>query len=143
MYRDMQKILSHWGGWVAQGRVNIGWKSVSAGFRDAVTYTGSNKLSCSDEDGIIIDSCVAKLRNVGMSQECDFIEQHYVGGMSKRAIGRKFKLSESEVRKRMLVAESFILGCLEILEEPLEIDLIYGFHGNYAKKRSSALSAQL
>ncbi|MEQ1964610.1 antiterminator Q family protein [Xenorhabdus khoisanae] len=88
-----------------------------------------------------IDGCVAKLRNVGMAQECDFIEHHYVSGMSKRAIGRKFKIGESEVRKRMLVAESFILGCLEALDEPLEIDLIYGFHGNYADKHSSALNA--
>lgn len=142
MYRDMQKILSHWGGWVVQGRVNIGWKSVSAGFEKAVTYTSSNKLSCSDEDGMVIDGCVAKLRNVGMSQECDFIEDHYVKGISKRAIGRSSKLSESEVRKRMLVAESFILGCLEVLDEPLEIDLIYGFHGNRANLSSSALSAQ-
>ncbi|MBD2811781.1 antitermination protein Q [Xenorhabdus sp. Vera] len=143
MYRDMQKILLHWGGWVVQGRVNIGWKSISAGFKDAVSYTSSNKLSCSDEDGMIIDSCVAKLRSVGMAQECDFIEDHYVKGISKRAIGRNFKISESEVRKRMLVAESFILGCLEILNEPLELDLIYGFHGHHAKKHSSALSAQL
>ncbi|SFN67164.1 antiterminator Q family protein [Xenorhabdus japonica] len=142
MHRDMQKILLHWGGWVVQGRVNIGWKSVSAGFENAVTYSGNNKLSCSDEDGMIIDSCVAKLRNVGMAQECDFIEHHYVSGMSKRAIGRKFKLGESEVRKRMLVAESFILGCLEALDEPLEIDLIYGFHGNRANSSSSALNAQ-
>ncbi|WP_319939589.1 antiterminator Q family protein [Xenorhabdus littoralis] len=37
---------------------------------------------------MIIDSCVAKLRNVGMAQECDFIEDHYVKGISKRAIGR-------------------------------------------------------
>ncbi|CDH20319.1 putative DLP12 prophage; antitermination protein Q (fragment) [Xenorhabdus bovienii str. kraussei Quebec] len=41
----------------------------------------------------------------------------------------------------MLVAESFILGCLEVIDEPLEIDLIYGFHGNYAEKHSSALNA--
>lgn len=141
MHRDIPKILTHWGGWVVQGRVNIGWKSVSATFRDAMKHTGSNKLSCSDEDGMIIDGCVAKLRNVGMAQECDFIEQHYVSGISKRALARKHKLNESEVRKRMLVAESFILGCLEALDEPLEIDLIYGFHGNYADKHSSALSA--
>ncbi|WP_053014341.1 MULTISPECIES: antiterminator Q family protein [Xenorhabdus] len=140
MHRDMQKILTHWGGWVVQGRVNIGWKSVSAGFKDVVMYTSNNKLTCSDEDGMLIDSCVAKLRNVGMAQECDFIERHYVNGRSKRALGREFKIGESEVRKRMLVAESFILGCLEALDEPLEIDLIYGFHGNYANKLSSALA---
>ncbi|CAM3323850.1 antiterminator Q family protein [Xenorhabdus nematophila] len=78
-----------------------------------------------------------------MAQECDFIEDHYVKGIPKRAIGRNFKISESEVRKRMLVAESFILGCLEFLDEPLEPDLIYGFHGHHAKKHSSALSARL
>ncbi|WP_255430706.1 antiterminator Q family protein [Xenorhabdus sp. TS4] len=110
--------------------------------QNAVTYAGNNTLSCSDEDGMIIDGCVVKLRNVGMAQECDFIEHHYVSGMSKREIGRKFKLSESEVRKQMLVAESFILRCLEVLDEPLELDLIYGFHGNRANLSSSALSVQ-
>ncbi|CEE90277.1 putative DLP12 prophage; antitermination protein Q (fragment) [Xenorhabdus nematophila str. Anatoliense] len=69
-----------------------------------------------------------------MAQECDFIEDHYVKGIPKRAIGRNFKISESEVRKRMLVAESFILGCLEFLDEPLEPDLIYGFHGHFMPK---------
>ncbi|MDC9605732.1 antiterminator Q family protein [Xenorhabdus griffiniae] len=72
MHRDIPKILTYWGEWVVQGRVNIGWKSISAGFKNAVTYSGNNKLSCSDEDGMIIDGCVAKLRNVGMAQECDF-----------------------------------------------------------------------
>lgn len=62
-----------------------------------------------------------------MEQECDFIECYYAKGMSKRSIGRKYKLNESEVRKRMAIAESFILGCLTAVDEPLELDLLYGF----------------
>ncbi|EPJ3802242.1 antiterminator Q family protein [Morganella morganii] len=53
-----------------------------------MSRTSITKLSCCDEDEFIIDSCIAKLRNVQMEQECDFIECYYVKGMSKRSIGR-------------------------------------------------------
>lgn len=35
--------------------------------------------------------------------------------------------NESEVRKRMAIAESFILACLTAVDEPLDLDLLYGF----------------
>ncbi|WP_338804748.1 antiterminator Q family protein [Xenorhabdus griffiniae] len=73
MHRDIPKILTYWGEWVVQGRVNIGWKSISVGFKNAVTYSGNNKLSCSDEDGMIIDGCVAKLRNVDIGSGVRFL----------------------------------------------------------------------
>ncbi|HBO24899.1 MAG TPA: antitermination protein Q [Providencia sp.] len=127
MQRDIQKILLHWGGWVVRGRTGLGYSSVAAGFKGLVSRTSITKLSCCDEDGLIIDGCIAKLRNVQMEQECDFIECYYAKGMSKRSIGRKYKLNESEVRKRMAIAESFILGCLTAVDEPLELNLLYGF----------------
>lgn len=67
------------------------------------------------------------LRNVQMEQKCDFIECDYAKSMSKCSIDRKYKLNESEVCKRMAIAESFILGCLTAADEPLELDLLYGF----------------
>ncbi|HGJ5878006.1 MAG TPA: antiterminator Q family protein, partial [Arsenophonus nasoniae] len=33
MQRDIQKILLHWGGWVSQGRINVGWSSICVGFK--------------------------------------------------------------------------------------------------------------
>ncbi|MBD2793549.1 antiterminator Q family protein [Xenorhabdus szentirmaii] len=66
-----------------------------------------------------------------------------VGGIPKRAIGCKFKLRECEIRRRMLLAESFIFGCFGVLNKSLDLDLIYGFHSNYAKKNISTLSIPL
>ncbi|CDL83908.1 antitermination protein Q [Xenorhabdus szentirmaii] len=43
----------------------------------------------------------------------------------------------------MLLAESFIFGCFGVLNKSLDLDLIYGFHSNYAKKHISTLSIQL
>lgn len=88
MQRDIQKIpLQHWGGWVACGRSGLGYSSVAAGFKGLVSRTSITKLSCCDENGLIIDGCIAKLRNVQMEQECDFIECYYAKDMSKRSIG--------------------------------------------------------
>ncbi|HGJ5864755.1 antiterminator Q family protein [Arsenophonus nasoniae] len=127
MQRDIQKILLHWGGWVSQGRINVGWSSICVGFKHGLNPSTIRKLSCSDEDGLIIDSCVARLRSVGMAEEYNFIECYYVKSMPKRAIGRKYRLGESEIRKRMSIAESFILGCLSTSFESLELDLLYNF----------------
>lgn len=141
MQRDIQKILLHWGGWVVHGRAGLGWASVAAGFKGLVSRTRIRKLSCCDEDGLIIDSCVARLRTAGMAQECDFIECYYSKGMSKRAIGRKYRLNEGEVRRRMAVAESFILGCLAVSGEMLELDLICGFHNHQRSTQLQSIPA--
>ncbi|WBM59444.1 antitermination protein Q [Providencia sp. PROV188] len=127
MNRDIQKILVHWGGWSAGDHyAMVGWSSVAAGFNHyAMGSRCSNRLSCSDEDGLVIDLCVAKLSIVGMERERAYLEEYYIKGQSKRAIGRKFKIREGEVRERMQSAESFVLGFLEALNIQLDMDLLY------------------
>ncbi|EMF4670566.1 antiterminator Q family protein [Providencia stuartii] len=125
MNRNVQQILTYWGGWSYGDHCGaIGWSSVSAGFRDLVTSTSKSRPMCSDEDGLVIDLCVAKLGVVGMERERSYIEDYYVKGYSKRAIGRKYKVREGEIRERIQVAESFILGCLETLNIQLDIDIL-------------------
>ncbi|MEQ5041770.1 antiterminator Q family protein [Providencia manganoxydans] len=125
MNRNIQQILSYWGGWsCGEHYASIGWSSVAAGFRDLVSYTKNNRPMCSDEDGLVIDLCVSKLGLVGMERERSYIEEFYVKGHSKRAIGRKYKIREGEIRERIQIAESFILGCLETLNIQLDIDVI-------------------
>lgn len=126
MSRDIQKILTHWGGWSAGDHcAAVGWSSVAAGFSDYSPSSSGNRLSCSDEDGLVIDLCVAKLSTVGMERERAYLEEYYIKGKSKRAIGRKFKIREGEVRERMQSAESFVLGFLEALNIQLDIDILY------------------
>lgn len=126
MSRDIQKILTHWGGWSAGDHcAAVGWSSVAAGFSDYSPSSSGNRLSCSDEDGLVIDLCVAKLATVGMEREHAYLEDYYIKGKSKRAIGRKFKIREDEVRRQMQIAEGFVLGFLEALNIQLDIDALY------------------
>lgn len=73
----------------------------------------------------MIDLCVAKLATVGMERERAYLEEYYIKGKSKRAIGRKFKIREDEVRRQMQNAENFVLGFLEALNIQLDIDILY------------------
>ncbi|MDD9339586.1 MAG: antiterminator Q family protein [Providencia heimbachae] len=135
MSRDIQKILTHWGGWSAGDRcAAVGWSSVAAGFSDFSPSSSGNRLSCSDEDGLVIDLCVAKLTTVGMERERAYLEEYYMKGKSKRAIGRKFKIREDEVRRQMQIAESFVLGFLEALNIQLDIDILYKKQSNSTLK---------
>lgn len=95
MGRDIQKILLHWGGWAAgEHCAGMGWARVSSGFRELAQSNSRQRVSCSDEDGRIIDRCVSVLGTAGLERERECIMDYYVKGMSKRAIGRKFKVRE-------------------------------------------------
>ncbi|MDR5615387.1 MULTISPECIES: antiterminator Q family protein [unclassified Arsenophonus] len=131
MSRDIEKILLHWGGWCAGNPyAAVSWLPVASGFDRFMPFTGANRLSCSDADGLVIDVCVSRLNTVGMARELNYIEDYYIRGISKRAIARKFAVREDEVRKRMQIAEGFILGCLETLDIQLDIDVLYKYHTN-------------
>ena len=124
MNRDIQQILTLWGGWsYGEHCGSIGWSSIAAGFKGLVADSSKARPSCGDEDGLVIDLCVAKLGLVGMERERSYIEDYYIKGQSKRAIGRKYKVREGEIRERMQVGESFVLGCLETLNIQLDIDI--------------------
>ena len=47
---------------------------------------------------------------------------HYIKDISKRALGRKLKLSEGMIRIKFQMAEDFIDGCLSMLDVRLEMD---------------------
>ena len=126
MSRDIQTILLHWGGWAAGGHcAGMGWARVSSGFRELAQNSSKQRPSCSDEDGRVIDRCVSMLGTAGLERERDYITDYYVKGMSKRAIGRKYKVREDEIRKQVQSAESFIFGCLETLAVQLDMDRLY------------------
>ncbi|PHM39287.1 antitermination protein Q [Xenorhabdus mauleonii] len=122
--RDIQQVLVLWGGWTTSDvNLKVGWSPVAAGFSGLLPASGNNRPTCSDEDGLIIDICVARLRARGKGEELEYIKQHYIHGLSKREIGRKYEINEKEVRHRILCGESFIEGCLEMLDIQLDMDL--------------------
>ncbi|MDC9589699.1 antiterminator Q family protein [Xenorhabdus sp. XENO-10] len=121
--RDIQQVLVRWGGWSTEP-MRVGWSPVAAGFSGLFPASGNNRLTCSDEDGLIVDLCVARLQMIGQEEELEWIQQHYIHGLSKREIAQRHSMSESRVRHKMQVAEGFIAGCLEMLCIQLDMDLM-------------------
>jgi hypothetical protein len=120
--RNIQQVLVRWGNWSSDA-TSIGWSPIAAGFSGVLPADGDNKLTCTDADGFIIDLCVGRLRTRGRGEELEYIRQHYMYGRSKREIARDLRVSESLLRHKMQVAESFIAGCLDTLDIQLDMDL--------------------
>jgi hypothetical protein len=120
--RDIQLVLERWGAWAANDNSQVDWSPIAAGFKGLLPSKSSLRLSCCDDDGLIIDSAVGKLKQVFQQDELDLLFLHYVYCVSKRSIARKKKISEGRVRQRMQVAEGFVRGCLEMIGAKLDMD---------------------
>ncbi|EID3014095.1 antitermination protein Q [Salmonella enterica] len=119
--RDIQKVLERWGAWAASDSCNVDYSPIAAGFKGLLPKTSKTRISCTDDDGLIIEGCMARLKQ---KQPYDYrlLVVHYVHGVSKREIARNRKKSEKQIRIEMLVAEGFIEGCLSMLNVSLEMD---------------------
>lgn len=120
--RNIQQVLERWGGWAADSNTAVSWAPIAAGFKGLVVSSSSSRLSCCDDDGLIIDACVCRLQQVRKPEELDAIMLYYVQGLTKREIGRRRRCSEMEVRRRISIAEGFIEGCLCMLGVRLQMD---------------------
>lgn len=120
--RNIQQVLERWGGWAAEDNTAVNWAPIAAGFKGLVASSSSMRLSCCDDDGLIIDACVCRLQQIRKPGELDVIMQYYVKGLTKREIGRRAKISEREVRRLLSTAEGFIEGCLCMLDVRLQMD---------------------
>ena len=120
--RNIQQVLERWGGWAAQDNSAVSWAPIAAGFKGLVASSSSMRLSCCDDDGLVIDACVCRLQQVRKPEELDVIMLYYVHGLTKREIGRRMRVSEMEVRRRISIAEGFIEGCLCMLGIRLQMD---------------------
>ncbi|MDV0597954.1 MULTISPECIES: antiterminator Q family protein [unclassified Enterobacter] len=119
--REIQMVLDRWGNW-SKHRIEteVGYSPIAAGFKGLVPENCSMPM-CTEDDALIIDSCLAKLK-LKPQDEYELIFDHYVKNVSKRAIGRRLKLSEGMVRIKFQMAEGFIEGCLSMLDIKLEMD---------------------
>ncbi|MDR3431067.1 MAG: antiterminator Q family protein [Rouxiella aceris] len=120
--RDIQLVLERWCGWAASDSSCVYYSPIAAGFKGLLPQSGPNRLSCTDDDGLVINSCMAMLKK-RKSYDYELIVSHYIHRISKRSIAKIRKKDEKIIRIEMQIAEGFIAGCLCMLEVNLDMDL--------------------
>ncbi|HID3528845.1 TPA: antiterminator Q family protein [Serratia marcescens] len=119
--RDIQLVLERWGQW-ARDNSGVDYSPIAAGFKGLLPNTSKSKPSCCDNDGLIVDGAVGRLKKVRDERELGVIMLHYRYGVSKSEIARRWKVSEGNIRQKLMMAESFIEGCLTMTGATLEMD---------------------
>ncbi|CNH94197.1 antiterminator Q family protein [Yersinia pekkanenii] len=119
--RDLSLVLARWGVW-ARDNSGTDYSSIAAGFKGLLPVTASRKESCCDDDGLLVDAAVGRLKKVAREEDYDLIVQHYKKGISKSAIARHQKCSEGKVRLKLMIAETFVDACLLMAGVKLEMD---------------------
>ncbi len=119
--RDIQKVMELWGGWAASDNSGVDYSPIAAGFKGLLPQTGESRLSCTDDDALIIEGCLARLKK-RKPYEHSLIVAHYLYGISKRKLAKARKKDEKIIRIEMQMAEGFIDGCLSMLEIRLDMD---------------------
>lgn len=119
--RDIQLVLERWGGWAASGNSCGDYSQIAAGFKGLLPQTGPSRFSCTDDDGLIIESCMAMLQK-RKSYEYELLVAHYIMRISKRSMAKKRKKDEKIIRVEIQIAEGFIDGCLSMLDIKLDMD---------------------
>lgn len=119
--RDMSQILEHWAGWARSESAGIYYCPIAAGFKGLLPEKASNTLSCCDEDGLLIDGYLAKLKK-RRPDEYDILLSHYYYRVSKRKLAKLIKCDEELIRIKILLAEGFVDGCLSAMNVKLECE---------------------
>ncbi|EKM6430921.1 antiterminator Q family protein [Cronobacter sakazakii] len=119
--RDIGKILELWGGWASGDQCGVDYSHIAAGFKGLLPHTSRSRLSCSDDDALIIESCLARLK-ARKPYEHSLLVAHYLYGVSKRSIARAHRKDEKMIRIEIQMAEGFIDGCLAMLDVKLQCE---------------------
>ncbi|MEN4928157.1 antiterminator Q family protein [Erwinia billingiae] len=119
--RDIKLLLESWGGWAATDRNGIGYSSVAAGFRGLITSSPVPRPVCSDNDGILLDSCISRLKK-NHPDEHALLVAHYLFRISLRSIARRRRCADGTIRKQLQTAEGFVEGVLSALDITLECE---------------------
>ena len=119
--RNMSLILERWAEWAHSESAGVYYCSIAAGFKGLLSQKSSNTLSCCDEDGLLIDGCIANLKK-RRPDEYDMLLSYYYYGVSKRKIAKVKKCDEKSVRIKIQMAEGFVEGCLSMLDVKLEME---------------------
>ncbi|MCE6964927.1 antitermination protein Q [Enterobacter sp. MW07] len=119
--RDIQMVLERWGGWAASDSSGVDYSPIAAGFKGLLPQTGKSRLLCTDDDALIIEGCLARLKK-RKPYEHSLIVAHYLYGISKRKLAKARKKDEKLIRIEIQMAEGFVEGCLSMLDVRLEMD---------------------
>ncbi|EML2246770.1 antitermination protein [Klebsiella aerogenes] len=109
--RDMYEVMDRWGAWAAADNSGVDWQPIAAGFKGLLPHGKKSRIQCDDDQGIMIDACVARLRKY-KQEEYELIIAHFVMGISLRSIAKKRKCSDGTIRKELHTALGFIDGML-------------------------------
>lgn len=112
--RDMYEVLYRWGAWAAADNSSVDWQPIAAGFKGLFPHGKKSRLQCNDDEGIMIDGCVARLRKYKY-EEYELVIAHFVIGISLRSIAKRRKCSDGTIRKELQTALGFIDGVLHML----------------------------
>jgi len=119
--RDMSQVLERWAGWAKSDSRGIGYPTIAAGFKGLLPQASKLTLTCSDEDGLIIEGCLSRLK-ARRPDEHAMIVMHYFFNIPKRTLAKQAKRDEKIVRIEIQMAEGFIEGCLAALDVRLDMD---------------------
>ncbi|EPC0953417.1 antiterminator Q family protein [Klebsiella pneumoniae] len=112
--KDMYELMDRWGAWAASDNSGVDWQPIAAGFKGLLPHGKKTRQQCDDDEGIMIDGCVARLRK-HRPNEYELIIAHFIVGISLRTISRKRKCSDGTIRKELQTAMGFICGVLSML----------------------------
>lgn len=119
--RDIQKVMELWGGWAASDSSGVDYSPIAAGFKGLLPQRSKSRLSCTDDDALIIEGCLARLKK-RKPYEHSLLVAHYLYGISKRKLAKARKKDEKIIRIEMQMAEGFIDGCLAMLDVRLDME---------------------
>jgi hypothetical protein len=122
LMRDIQMILERWGGWASNDSSGVDYSPIAAGFKGLLPQTNKIRLSCTDDDALIIEGCLARLQKK-RPYEHSLLVAHYLYGISKRKLAKAKKKDEKLIRIEIQMAEGFIDGCLAMLDVKLEMNM--------------------
>ncbi|MEQ4450956.1 antiterminator Q family protein [Kosakonia sacchari] len=114
--RDMYEVMDMWGAWAASDNSGVDWQPIAAGFKGLLPHGKKSRLQCDDDEGILIDGCVACLRKY-KPEGYELIIAHFVIGISLRTIAKSLRCSDGTIRKEMETALGFIAGVLSSLQD--------------------------
>ena len=112
--RDMYEVMDLWGAWAASDYSGVDWQPIAAGFKGLLPHGKKSRVQCNDDEGIMIDGCVARLRKYKPAEH-ELIIAHFVMGISLRTIAKKRKCSDGTIRKDLQTALGFIEGVISML----------------------------
>lgn len=112
--RDMSQVLDCWGAWAASDNSGVDWQPIAAGFKGLIPHGKRKRIQCCDDEGIIIDTCVSKLKKF-KPEEYELLIAHFVVGLSLRTIARKRRCADGTIRKELKTAIGFVEACMIML----------------------------